>query len=110
MTGHYPKWWTGKRFKKPTRGWIIGPERSLVRDGPQRQMTARQGEFGTGTIPLASFAGRPVMVPGGTGSIDTMSVAHETEGTKDGVSHRNLQILRAGQREDAIRIDRLDLG
>ena len=55
MTGQYPKWWTGKRFNKPTRGWIIGPERSLVRDGPQRKLTAMQGEFGTGTIPLASF-------------------------------------------------------
>ena len=96
MTGQYPKWWIGKRFKKPTRGWIIGPERSLVRDGPQRQMTARQGEFGTGTIPLASFAGRPVMVPGGTGSIDTMSVAHETDGTKDGVSTATYKSFEQG--------------
>ena len=96
MTGQYPKWWIGKRFSKPTRGWIIGPERSLVRDGPQRQMTARQGEFGTGTIPLASFAGRPVMVPGGTGSIDTMSVAHETDGAKDGVSTATYKSFEQG--------------
>ena len=71
LTGQYPRWWTGRRFAKPTRGWVIGPERTLVRDGPQRKMTAMQGEFGTGIIPLATFAGKPVMVPGGTGSIDT---------------------------------------
>lgn len=86
MTGAYPRWWTGKRFNKPTRGWIIGPTAQLVRDGPQRQLCSRQGEFGTGTIGLAAFAGRPVMVPGGTGAIDTMSTAHETDGARDGIS------------------------
>jgi phage terminase large subunit-like protein len=86
MTGHYPRWWKGRRFSKATRGWIIGPTAQLVRDGPQRQLTARQGEFGSGTIPLASFAGKPVMVPGGTGAIDTMNVVHETNGTRDGLS------------------------
>ncbi len=96
MTGQYPKWWTGKRFNKPTRGWIIGPERSLVRDGPQRKLTAMQGEFGTGTIPLAAFAGKPVMVPGGTGSIDTMSVVHETDGAKDGVSTATFKSFEQG--------------
>ena len=86
LTGQYPRWWTGRRFTKPTRGWVIGPERTLVRDGPQRKMTAMQGEFGTGTIPLATFAGKPVMVPGGTGSIDTASVVHETDGARGGIS------------------------
>jgi phage terminase large subunit-like protein len=96
MTGQYPRWWTGKRFKKPTRGWIIGPERVLVRDGPQRQLTSKGGEFGTGTIPLAAFAGKPVMVPGGTGMIDTMSVTHETDGTRDGVSSATFKSFEQG--------------
>jgi Terminase large subunit, T4likevirus-type, N-terminal len=86
MTGAYPNWWQGRRFAKPTRGWIIGPTAQLVRDGPQRQLCSKAGEFGTGTIPLAGFCAKPVMVPGGTGSIDTLSVAHQTNGTRDGVS------------------------
>jgi phage terminase large subunit-like protein len=86
MTGRYPKWWNGRRFNKPTRGWVIGPERTLVRDGPQKKLCAMQGEFGTGAIPLATFAGKPIMVPGGTGCIDTISVAHETDGARNGVS------------------------
>jgi phage terminase large subunit-like protein len=86
MTGAYPTWWQGRRFAKPTRGWVIGPTAQLVRDGPQRQLCSKAGEFGTGTIPLSAFTGRPVMVPGGTGSIDTLSVAHHTNGTRDGVS------------------------
>jgi phage terminase large subunit-like protein len=96
MTGQYPKWWTGKRFNKPTRGWIVGVTGQLVRDGPQRQLTARQGEFGTGTIPLAAFAGKPVMVPGGTGSIDTISIAHETDGARDGLSTATFKSFEQG--------------
>lgn len=86
MSGLYPSWWTGRRFTKPTRGWVIGPTAQLVRDGPQRQLCSKAGEFGTGTIPLAAFAGKPVMVPGGTGSIDTLSVTHQTGGKRDGIS------------------------
>jgi phage terminase large subunit-like protein len=86
MSGAYPTWWAGRRFAKPTRGWVIGPTAQLVRDGPQRQLCSKGGEFGTGTIPLAAFAGKPVMVPGGTGSIDTLSVAHQTGGARDGIS------------------------
>ena len=86
MSGAYPKWWKGRRFNKPTRGWVIGPTAQLVRDGPQRQLTAKQGEFGTGMLPLSAFSARPTMVPGGTGAIDTMSVFHETDGVRDGIS------------------------
>jgi phage terminase large subunit-like protein len=96
MTGQYPKWWKGRRFTKPTRGWVVGVTAQLVRDGPQRQLTNKLGEFGTGTIPLATFAGKPVMVPGGTGSIDTMSVAHETGGARDGVSTATFKSFEQG--------------
>jgi phage terminase large subunit-like protein len=96
MSGAYPKWWPGKRFSRPTRGWIVGVTGQLVRDGPQRQLTAKQGEFGTGTIPLAAFAGKPVMIPGGTGAIDTMNVAHETDGVRDGISSATFKSFEQG--------------
>jgi phage terminase large subunit-like protein len=86
LTGQYPSWWRGKRFTKPTRGWIIGPTAQLVRDGPQRQLCSKQGEFGTGTIPLSAFSGKPIMTPGGTQAIDTLSAAHQTNGKRDGIS------------------------
>jgi phage terminase large subunit-like protein len=96
MSGQYPKWWPGKKFDKPTRGWIVGVTSQLVRDGPQRQLVSRQGEFGSGTIPLAFFAAKPVMVPGGTGSIDTLSVAHHTAGVRDGVSTATFKSFEQG--------------
>src|SRR5262245_54414794 len=86
LTGQYPTWWQGRRFSKPTRGWVIGPTAQLVRDGPQRQLCSRQGEFGTGTIGLANFASKPVMIPGGTGGIDTLTTHHAIDGVRSGLS------------------------
>jgi Terminase large subunit, T4likevirus-type, N-terminal len=78
MTGDYPTWWRGRRFKQPIRCWVVGQTGQLVRDGVQRQLCSKSGEFGTGSIPLATFAKSPVMVPGGTGAIDTIHVTHRT--------------------------------
>jgi phage terminase large subunit-like protein len=71
---------------KPTRGWVVGPSVQLVRDGPQRQLCSRQGEFGSGTIPLTAMVGRPIMIPGGVQAIDTLTVTHLTNGVADGQS------------------------
>jgi phage terminase large subunit-like protein len=88
LSGEYPISWNGRRFNKPIRAWVVGPTAQLVRDGPQRQLCSSQGEFGTGTIPLTALAnaGRPIMVPGGTGAIDTLNVTHKTNGVIDGIS------------------------
>lgn len=84
-TGEYPEWWTGKRFDKPLRIWVVGESTMLVRDTLQRKLCGGD-EFGTGLIPLERFARKPVMVPGGTGAIDTAFVSHQTNGTTDGVT------------------------
>jgi phage terminase large subunit-like protein len=85
LTGDYPIWWTGKRFAKPIRVWAVGESGQLVRDTLQKKLCGDQ-EFGTGVIPLESFGKKPIMVPGGTGAIDTMFVTHQTDGIVDGTS------------------------
>jgi phage terminase large subunit-like protein len=88
LSGNYPSWWTGKRFKKPIRCWIVGESVTLVRDTLQRQLCgADTGEaFGTGLVPLESFARKPIMVSGGLQAIDTFFVTHMTDGKIDGMS------------------------
>src|ERR1700694_1720699 len=86
LTGQYPSWWRGRRFKKPVRAWVVGHSLHSVRDGGKKQLTAKQGEFGSGTIAPTAFVGKPIMIPGGTGGIDTLTVAHQTDGKSDGVS------------------------
>ena len=85
LTGDYPDWWTGKRFTKPIRVWAVGESGQLVRDTLQKKLCG-DDEFGTGVIPLESFGKKPIMVPGGTGAIDTMFVTHQTDGITDGTS------------------------
>jgi hypothetical protein len=101
MTGQYPKWWNGRRFNKPTRGWVIGPERTLVRDGPQKNLCAMQGEFGTGAIPLATLRRQT-----GDGSGRNGLDRYDQRGARDGRRPQrhidgDLQIVRAGRRKNA---------
>jgi len=94
LTGAYPTWWTCKRFNKPIRCWAVGESIALVRDTSQRQLCGGQ-DFGCGTIPLESFSKRPVMIPGGTGAVDTLFVTHQTEGKIDGTSSLSFKSFEA---------------
>jgi len=51
LTGDYPKWWTGYRLERPAVMWVGGLSNELVRDGPQRLLFGRPGEWGSGMIP-----------------------------------------------------------
>lgn len=82
MTGLYPKWWTGKRFFKPNRGWVCGEMATLVRDAPQSLLLGAPGSketFGTGFVPreliLDTTASRSA-----TDAIDTFKVRHVSGG------------------------------
>jgi phage terminase large subunit-like protein len=107
MTGDYPVWWSGRRFKKPVRTWVVDQTGQLVRDGVQRQLCSKGGEFGTGAIPLATFARPPIMVPGGTGAVDTLFVTHRTDGVADGVSELTFKSFE--MRREKLQSESVDL-
>jgi phage terminase large subunit-like protein len=86
VAGEYPDWWTGYRFSKPIRVWVVGESSTLVRDGPQRHLCGTTADFGTGLIPVEAFNRKPVMVPGGGHCIDTAYVTHIRDGEVDGTS------------------------
>lgn len=50
-TGQYPAWWNGRKFLKPTIGWVAGVSLEGVRDGAQVILLGPVGQEGTGTIP-----------------------------------------------------------
>jgi phage terminase large subunit-like protein len=106
LTGQYPTWWIGKRFDKPIRCWVVGESVILVRDTLQRQLCGAQ-EFGTGVIPLESFGRKPIMIPGGTGAIDTAFVVHETDGKMDGTSSMTFKTFE--QRRERLQSETVDL-
>jgi hypothetical protein len=71
--GLYPPWWPGLRLKGPQRMWSIGESLTSVRNVLQGKLCGEQ-EFGSGMIPLESFAKKPIMIPGGTGAIDSIAL------------------------------------
>jgi Terminase large subunit, T4likevirus-type, N-terminal len=110
MSGDYPPWWTGKRFTRPIRAWIVGESSVLVRDGIQKQLCGgRDLDFGTGTIPLDAFSTtrKTIMVAGGTGAIDTIYVTHMTDGKVDGISSATFKSFE--MRRERMQSESIDL-
>jgi phage terminase large subunit-like protein len=107
LTGDYPHWWTGKKFNKPIRCWVVGESTTLVRDSVQRQLCGGREEWGTGLIPLESFAKPPIMVMGGTGAVDTIFVTHMTDGKTDGTS--SLTFKSFEMRRERLQSETVDL-
>lgn len=50
-TGRYPDWWTGRKWSRPTVGWVASETMEVSRDAAQRVLLGRASERGTGAIP-----------------------------------------------------------
>ncbi len=79
LTGRYPDWWTGKRFRQPVAAWAASVTAELTRDGVQRMLLGRPSDPGTGMIPLADIKNttskRTI-----ANAVDTVIVRHVTGG------------------------------
>ena len=51
LTGQYPDWWPGKRYRYSNNWWVCGVNSKLVRSELQTLLLGNVGEFGTGLIP-----------------------------------------------------------
>ncbi len=83
LTGDYPSWWRGRRFEKPTKGWIAGETSLVVRDVQQKKLCGEPGVdelFGTGMIPKDLFVDKPSLARGITDAYDTIQVRHKSGG------------------------------
>jgi phage terminase large subunit-like protein len=83
LTGEYPRWWNGRRFDHPTKGWIAGETSLVVRDVQQKKLCGEPGVeemFGAGMIPKDAFTDRPSLARGVTDAYDTIQVRHKSGG------------------------------
>jgi phage terminase large subunit-like protein len=79
VTGRYPDWWTGRRFDRPTVGWVASNTGETTRDNPQRILMGRSGQHGTGSIPKESL-GEIVTARGVPDLLDMVRVKHVSGG------------------------------
>lgn len=82
LTGLYPDWWRGRRWKRPIRAWAGSETSEVTRDGVQRLLIGEpkdESAWGTGMIPhaqLASVTRRQGLV----GALDGVVVKHASGG------------------------------
>ena len=50
LTGQYPDWWVGRRFKNPVLAWTAGDTNITTRNIQQKKLLGAPGLFGTGMI------------------------------------------------------------
>lgn len=82
MTGLYPEWWTGDRYKKPPKFWVCGKTTEVIRDSIQTLILGgweNEELKGSGSIPrhlIQSIVNRMGM----KGAVDTFMVKHVSGG------------------------------
>lgn len=83
MTGLYPHWWVGRRFKHATNWWAVNESWKLVRDICQAELLGppdRPDLLGTGAIPEHLIVGEPDKNPHIKFGYESFRVRHITEG------------------------------
>ncbi len=86
LTGLYPEWWEGRRFKTPIRAWAAGKTNETTRDIVQKTLlgdpitvAGRKRFDGTGVIP-GHLPGNVTWKAGVPDLADTVRILHVTGG------------------------------
>lgn len=85
LTGMYPDWWEGRKFRKPINGWAVGVSNTQTKQVNQKLLCGEYTDLGSGLIPKECI-GKRVNRPGVSEGIETLKVKHFTDGVFDGWS------------------------
>ena len=82
LTGDYPKWWEGRKFKKPVRAWAAGESNDTTRDIIQNELLGNPQDpdkKGTGAVPLNRIV-ETTRKPGVPNALSSALIKHRTGG------------------------------
>ena len=101
LTGKYPSWWKGHKFKKPIKAWACGVSTETTRDILQANLVGDPGnekEQGAGFIPKIDIVSttRKPQVPN---AVQTVLVKHHDidTGRENGVSRLDFKAYEQGE-------------
>lgn len=80
LTGRYPTWWKGRRFKHPVEWWAASDTSETTRDILQLEFLGKIDHIGTGMIPKDYIIGDPSRRRGVSDAVDTVRVKHTSGG------------------------------
>lgn len=75
LTGRYPEWWPGRRFKRAIKAWAAGDTAKTVRDIVQAKLFGEPGRLGEGMIPGDAIV-KVAHKAGTADAIDTAWIRH----------------------------------
>lgn len=81
LTGRYPDWWEGRRFKRAIKAWAAGDTGKTTRDIIQQKLLGPLGSYGVGLIPKDAIVGKPQAKAGIAEAIEIVRVRHVSGGT-----------------------------
>lgn len=86
LTGLYPDWWPGHKFRRPIRAWVAGDTNETTRDilqnlllGDVSYNAANKTVDGSGLIPRECI-GKPIWKTGVQNLVDTIPIRHKNGG------------------------------
>lgn len=83
LTGQYPPWWEGRRFRHPIEAWVAGDTSKTTRDILQSALLGPPGQpaqQGTGMLPKETIL-HTTPKAGIANAVETVYVRHVTGGT-----------------------------
>lgn len=80
LTGIYPDWWAGRRFREPNEWWACGTTSETTRDIVQAKLLGAYDKPGTGFIPSHLLLEQTRRPHGLTGSIESAYIRHSSGG------------------------------
>lgn len=102
LTGQYPEWWKGMKFRHPVLMWVCGQTNDKVRDTMQKKLFGDpfdDDQWGTGWVPLECLSvedNKRIRKSGVPNAWQAVSVRHHTDGVFDGWSSCVLKAYEAG--------------
>lgn len=83
LTGQYPEWWQGRRFKRPVKALASGDTNTTVRDIVQAKLFGPAGHMGTGMIPADCIVGEPASKMGLKDAFESARIKHVSGGVSN---------------------------
>ena len=91
LTGDYPDWWAGRKFKDPISAWAASVSNEATKNILQQELVGSPIDPGTGMIPKDRIV-RIVKKPGVADAIETVYVKHV-----DGTSRLDFKSYEQGR-------------
>lgn len=80
LTGIYPAWWEGRRFKDPVDGWAASDTSETTRDILQKEYIGIPDKGVLGAIHPSLIIGNPSARRGVASAVDTVLIKHSSGG------------------------------